>query len=168
MSVSPVYLLDSNVFIEAKRRYYAFDIAPAFWQALIRLTAVGKVKSIDRVKNEIDRGKDDLSIWINGEFRDAFATTDNPDVLVVYGDIIAWSQNQIQFSDAAKAEFARLDNADAWVVAYAATYEYVVVTHEEFIRDVRQRIPIPNVCLEFGVSYIDTFQMLRALDVKLG
>lgn len=168
MSVSTVYLLDSNVFIEAKRRYYAFDIAPAFWQALIRLAADGEVKSIDRVKNEINRGKDDLSIWVNGEFLDAFATTDNPDVLAVYGNIIAWSQKQIQFSDAAKAEFARLDNADAWVVAYAATYEYIVVTHEEFKRDARQRIPIPNVCLEFGVRYIDTFQLLRALDVKLG
>ena len=168
MSDSPIYLLDSNVFIQAKRQYYAFDIAPAFWQALISLADSGNVKSIDRVKNEIDRGKDDLSIWINGEFRDAFATTDDPEVLAAYSDIIAWSQKQIQFSDAAKAEFARLDNADAWVVACAVAYEYVVVTHEEFKRDARQRIPIPNVCLEFGVSYIDTFQMLRALDVKLG
>ncbi|MBF0147506.1 MAG: DUF4411 family protein [Magnetococcales bacterium] len=26
------YLLDSNVFIEAKNRYYAFDICPGFWE----------------------------------------------------------------------------------------------------------------------------------------
>ena len=26
-----MYLLDTNVFIEAKNRYYAFDIAPGFW-----------------------------------------------------------------------------------------------------------------------------------------
>lgn len=31
------YLLDANVLMEAARRYYAFDIAPGFWQALIQL-----------------------------------------------------------------------------------------------------------------------------------
>ena len=25
------YLLDANVFIEAKNRYYGFDFCPAFW-----------------------------------------------------------------------------------------------------------------------------------------
>lgn len=25
------YILDANVFIEAHRRYYSFDIAPSFW-----------------------------------------------------------------------------------------------------------------------------------------
>lgn len=28
------YCLDANVFVEAHRRYYAFDIAPPFWRAL--------------------------------------------------------------------------------------------------------------------------------------
>lgn len=29
------YLLDANVFIEAKNRYYGFDFCPAFWNWLI-------------------------------------------------------------------------------------------------------------------------------------
>jgi hypothetical protein len=29
------YLLDSNVFIEAYRRYYSFDICPGFWDCLV-------------------------------------------------------------------------------------------------------------------------------------
>ena len=29
-----MYLIDSNVFIEAKNRYYAFDIAPGFWESV--------------------------------------------------------------------------------------------------------------------------------------
>lgn len=28
------YLLDANVFIEAKRRHYGFDFCPAFWDWL--------------------------------------------------------------------------------------------------------------------------------------
>ncbi len=27
-----MYLFDANVFIEAKNRYYAFDICPGFWE----------------------------------------------------------------------------------------------------------------------------------------
>lgn len=29
-----MYLLDANVFIEAKNRYYGFDLAPGFWDWL--------------------------------------------------------------------------------------------------------------------------------------
>ena len=29
-----MYLLDTNVFIEAKNRYYSFDLAPGFWEWL--------------------------------------------------------------------------------------------------------------------------------------
>ncbi len=35
MSAPPVYLLDANVFITASRRYYAFDLVPTFWSALV-------------------------------------------------------------------------------------------------------------------------------------
>lgn len=168
MNAVPVYLLDTNVFIEAARRYYAFDIAPAFWQALLDLAAGGRVLSIDRVKDEIDRGKDDLAEWVNDHFRVAFASTGDLDVIAAYRNMMVWAQNQNQFTNAAKAEFARADNADAWVVAYAAAHGCVVVTHEQFDPHVQRRIPIPNVCRAFNVGYVDTFEMLRALGVKLG
>jgi len=35
------YVLDANVFIEAARRYYAFDIAPPFWESLVQHAANG-------------------------------------------------------------------------------------------------------------------------------
>lgn len=31
-----VYALDTNVFIEAHRRYYALDLCPEFWECLVR------------------------------------------------------------------------------------------------------------------------------------
>lgn len=46
-----VYVLDANVFIEAARRYYAFDLAPKFWDSLIEQVDCGVIESIDRVKN---------------------------------------------------------------------------------------------------------------------
>lgn len=37
-----MYLLDTNVFIEAKNRYYAFDLAPGFWEGLDADAAAGR------------------------------------------------------------------------------------------------------------------------------
>jgi len=37
------YILDANVFIEATRRYYAFDLAPKFWDSLVHYAANGQI-----------------------------------------------------------------------------------------------------------------------------
>lgn len=163
-----LYLLDANVFMEAARRYYAFDIAPRFWEALTEQATNGRVQSIDRVKAEIDRGRDALKDWANGNFHGWFASTDEDDVIDSYRQIMSWAYGQSQFTAAAKAEFARQENADAWLVAYAKAKGYLVVTDELLDPNVKRRIPIPNVCDAFGVHYLGTFDMLRALGVRLG
>lgn len=165
MSPGTVYVLDANVFIEAARRYYAFDLVPKFWESLIDHAANGQIQSIDRVKKELVRGKDELAGWAKGHFSHAFGTTDDADVIQSYGQIMTWVQSQIQFSDAAKADFA--SGADGWLVAYAKAKGCVVVTHEVPAPDAKRKIPIPNVCEAFDVPFIDTFQMLRALGVRL-
>lgn len=81
---SDVYVLDANVFIEASRRYYAFDLAPGFWSSLIHHANSGRIKSIDRIKQELERGKDDLTEWINHNFHEAFASTNDADILDSY------------------------------------------------------------------------------------
>ena len=167
MTTPEVYVLDSNVFIQAARGYYAFDIAPTFWSALIDQAKSGRVKSIDRVHAEIDREKDPLADWANTNFQQWFAPTNQADVIETYGQLIVWAHNQTQFTDAAKAEFAGAENADAWLVAYAKANGCVVVTLEQFNPDIKRQIPIPNVCQAFDVPYVGTFQMLRDLGVKL-
>lgn len=62
----PEFVLDANVFIEAARRYYAFDLAPGFWESLIHYAKNGRIRSIDRVKQELERGKDQLAEWGQG------------------------------------------------------------------------------------------------------
>lgn len=168
MSDPPRYLLDSNVFIEAARRYYAFDLVPQFWDILIAQAKAGRLHSIDRVRAELDRGKDGLAKWAKQEFAQWFASTGDPDVIHAYGQIMVWSQEQGQFMKAAKAEFARADNADSWVVAYAHAKGLVITTHEQFDPNVKNRVPIPNVSQALGLRWVDTFQMLRELGVKLG
>jgi len=158
------YVLDANVFIEAARRYYAFDLAPPFWESLVQHAANGRIYSIDRVKQELERGKDELATWATSQFNDAFASTDNEDVIESYSEVMSWVQAQDQFLDAAKADFAAV--ADGWLVAYAKTKGNIVVTHELPATDARKKVPIPNVCDALGVSYVDTFTMLRELGVR--
>lgn len=164
------YVLDASVFIEAAKRYYAFDIAPGFWRALIQQAQVGTVLSIDRVKTkEIDKGKGELKDWAENDFHEWFVSTADEAIIDAYRQIMEWAINEAQFSEPAKAEFSAEDNADAWLIAFALTKNYIVVTEEKFDPNpnIKGKIKIPNVCRAFGVLDSDTFQMLRAIGVKL-
>jgi hypothetical protein len=162
--VVPVFVLDANVFIQAHRHYYAFDLAPRFWEGLVQCAAKGHLESIDRVKQELERGKDELATWAGVTFSGAFVSTDDDGVLASYSDIMTWAMGQSQFSDAAKSDFAK--GADGWLVAYAKVHGRVIVTHEALSLDIKKKIPIPNVCQAFNVRYVNTFEMMRELGMK--
>lgn len=160
-----LYALDANVFIEAHRRYYALDLCPGFWDCLQHYCGTHRVLSIDRVRIEILDG-DELADWVADAPATLFASTADAEVARVFGEMMLWVQDQPQFLEAAKAEFARA--ADGWLVAFAAVHGATVVTHEVFSANARRRVPIPNVCREFGVAYANTFDMLRSLEVRFG
>lgn len=127
-----VFLLDANIFIEAYRRYYSFDIAPTFWLALKQKAEAGLLVSIDRIYQEINNYDDDdeLKRWVNNEFQNWFISTDNEDVFTAYREVIEWGMQEMQFTDAARSEFASV--ADSWLIACAKAYNYILVTHEEY------------------------------------
>lgn len=161
------YALDANVFIESANRYYAFDLVPAFWDSLISHASGGQVRSIDRVQGECSRMKNELANWVGNDFSNAFDSTDEPEIVQKFGEIMNWVNNQDQFNDAAKADFA--SGADGWLMAFAIVKDYVVVTHEVYSRYAKARVPIPNVCKAFDdKKCIDTFAMLRELGVQFG
>ena len=161
------YILDSNVFIEAHRRYYSFDIAPSFWRFLINKAKENKIISIDRVYAELTRGKDQLAEWIEKEFAFAFIETNTAsNILIKYAELMKWANSQTQYSQNAIDEFAQVENADPWIIASAIANKYTIVTHEVLDSTIKKKIPIPNVCEDFNVNYIDTFRLLRELDFK--
>lgn len=168
MTATQLYVLDTSALIQAARTYYAFDIAPSFWPHLVRLHGEGKVISIDKVEHEILRGTDDLSAWVQSDFSDAFIPSSNDqDVLLRYQAMMIWSQRHPDYTPAAKSEFAGTDIADPWVMAYAQAKGGVVISAEEFKLNRKNRILIPNACTELGIPYANTFDMLRALKVRL-
>jgi hypothetical protein len=166
----PKYILDTSLFTQAKRSYYAFDIAQSFWEHLVKSAEQGLITSIDKVYDEIKKGNDDLYVWIQRNLPlQFFCDTDNSsDILIKYQHLISWSSSHSQFTDNAKAEFAQYyDNADAWIVAFALSNKLTVVSQETFNATIKRKIPIPNVCHEFNIKPIDTFTFLRECNFSM-
>jgi hypothetical protein len=156
------YVLDANIFIEAKQRYYAFDVCPGFWNALVWHHGRGCVLSIDRIRQELRAMGDELQTWVEGTMPEAcFAASDSADCIAAYGQAMQWVNNQARFTPEARAEFAQV--ADGWLVAYARATGAIVVTQEQLRPDSRRRVFIPDVCQALNVQYIDTFGLLRAV-----
>ena len=167
MSTVPIYLLDANVFIEAKNRYYAFDIVPAFWGSLVTHGTNGRIRSIDKIRDELKAGKDELAEWAEDASRDIiFVNSGESDVIEAYKEVMTWVQGNAQFTEAARAEFA--GDPDGWLIAYAKSKgpNYIVVTHEDNRPEARAKVLIPVVCIHFGIRWLDTFEMLRELGVR--
>jgi len=72
MSGSKRFVLDANVFIEAKNKYYGFSLCPGFWKALIAQHKKSRLCSIDKVLDELGHERDALSDWAKGTVPDTF------------------------------------------------------------------------------------------------
>ncbi|MCY3594957.1 MAG: DUF4411 family protein [Bacteroidetes bacterium] len=168
MTVDPIYLVDSDVFITAKNLYYSFKICPGFWKSLLHHHRAGRVYSIDQVRNELlppGRKTEDLVVWLKNEVPDDFfLRVDTIEVMDAYRDIMMWAQGQAKYSGNAKKNFAT--GADGWLVAYAQTHDAIVVTNEQSAPEAKNNIKLPDVCTQFGVQSINTFAMLRTLEVR--
>ena len=164
MSVAPVYLLDSDVFIAAKNAYYAFDICPGFWKGLLHQHQQGRIFSINRVRGELLAGRktEDLVQWVTTQVPDEFfLDVEEDEVPASYTEIMLWAQRHTRYLDRAKAKFAT--GADGWLVAYAKVHGGVVITNEQPAPDSKTEIKLPEVCVQFNVPYKNTFLMLREL-----
>ncbi len=166
MSATGFYVLDADSFIRAKRHHYAFDFCPGYWDALLRSFREERLCSIQPVKTELERGRDDLTDWVTDAVpEEFFDSVDDANVTAAYADIISRVQSNSQYDEGAKQRFARA--ADPWLVAYAYVSGYVVVTHEVSAPLSKASIKLPDVANEFDVECVTPFDMLRALQVRL-
>ncbi|CAN5478912.1 hypothetical protein BH20ACI3_BH20ACI3_02180 [soil metagenome] len=84
------YLLDANVFIQAKNLHYGLDFCPAFWDWLITGNAANNVFSIERVADELLAGADELANWATERGSDFFLKPDNR-LLPALTTVSAWA-----------------------------------------------------------------------------
>lgn len=141
------YLLDANVFIQAKNLHYGLDFCPAFWDWLIEANAAHKVFSIEKVGDEVEAGGDELSTWAAARGPEFFLKPDAP-LLPALGSVSAWATGQ-GYQPAAVNTFLQV--ADYYLVSYALAHGHTVVTHEKADQSVK-RIKIPSACIGVGVK----------------
>ena len=150
------YLIDANVFIQAKNLHYGFDFCPAFWDWLIEQNRAGKVASIEKVAGELHAGGDELAEWAAARGDGFFLTLDDA-VVPALSTVSAWASGH-GYQPAAVHAFLQV--ADYWLVAQALAHDCTVVTHE-VPADTASKIKIPNACIGLGVPCLNPYEMLR-------
>ncbi|NAS14435.1 DUF4411 family protein [Poritiphilus flavus] len=157
----PLYCLDANVLIQAWQKYYSPEISPSYWDTLNDLGRRGIIFVPSAVKDEIEKGEDDLYLWlksssipirqIDGQvtkcLKDIYAANPTHKYLV--------SSNGIH------------SLADPWVIAHAINENAVVVTKE--IKDVYKKptkIKIPHVCDNMKIKWINDFDFIKEVNIR--
>lgn len=151
------YLLDANVFIQAKRLHYGLDFCPAFWDWLVNENAAGRVVSIDKVADEIQAGADELWDWAKAR-GDRFFLKPTAALPRALTQVSVWATGQV-YDQAAVNTFLQV--ADYYLVGQALADGHTVVTHE-IPSTSTKRIKIPDACLGVRVRFVTPFEMLRA------
>ena len=150
------YLIDANVFIQAKNLHYGFDFCPAFWDWLVEQNRAGEVASIEKVADELHAGGDELADWAAARDDGFFLGPDHA-VVPALRTVSDWASGN-GYEPAAVATFLQV--ADYWLVAHALAHDCTVVTHEVPAATIR-KIKIPNACIGLGVPCVSPYEMLR-------
>ena len=156
------YLLDANIFIQAKNLHYGLDFCPAFWSWLVTQNNMGIVGSLGVVRGEFLDGEDNLSEWVKSEGKNLFTDVDEP-AIQEFSSVQTWLSDQ-NYADAEIRDF--FDVADFQLVAYALAHDCTVVTHEAFEGGAIKKIKIPDVCEGLGIKCILPYKMLRDEDAR--
>lgn len=154
------YLFDSNIFIRSKNEL-PMDIFQGFWQRLAELAREGQIFSSVKVKEEIDRGNDELKQWCDEQLPKGFFLPF--EAHTEYARLMTWAKDNMVFTVPAKQEFATV--ADAYLVATAAAKGMKVVTFETSDPLCKKRVKIPDACIALGVEYCSLNDVLHALNV---
>lgn len=150
------YLLDSNIFIQAKNLHYGFDFCPAFWEWLVEENVNGTVYSIEKVANELMAGDDELSEWTKDRTNSFFLPV-KAEMLPRMAEVSTWVTGQ-SYTQAAIEAFVSV--ADYYLVVHALTTGDTIVTHEKPAGS-RKYVKIPDVCVGLGIKTMSPYEMLR-------
>jgi hypothetical protein len=153
------------VFIQAKNAHYGFDFCPAFWDWIIDAAERTFAASLDRIRDELKDGKDELATWAH-HHPELFLPPDEATVAslaVLAAAVGAARINGSPYNDAAISEF--LASGDYYLIAHAHAHGHAVVTHERE-SDTLRKVKIPNACQLVGVSSALPWEMLRADGAK--
>jgi hypothetical protein len=150
------YLLDANVFIQAKNLHYGLEFCPAFWDWLVVKQSQGVVFSIEKVGDELQGIADELSEWA-ASLNEGFFLAPDESTLPALREVSRWATSR-NYEASAVSTFLQV--ADYYLVAQAKAGGFTVVTHEIPSASTR-KIKIPDACLGVNVKFMTPYDMLR-------
>lgn len=156
-----LYLLDANTLIDANRDYYPIGRVDEFWAWLLDRAESGQVKLPQEVYEEVVKGTDDLAQWVR-EHKETLLLNE-----AANEETVAFVVDRGYAPDLKDDEIAKVGR-DPFLIAYAlAGSDRVVVTTERSRPKMRRaNRKIPDVCAQFKIEAMDTFELVRRLDFR--
>ena len=172
MGDNEIFLVDSNSFMTPFRFYYAFDLVPAYWKELNKHINSGRIVVLDIVKDEIDKGNDDLAKWIADLDQLTVVPKVTEKTVGCYQEVMRYVAECGLYKESAVHTWAPGNVADPWFIASAKANGYTIVTEEKSSTGLSKKTPnkgakIPDVAKYFGVKTVDVFDMMRKLNIKI-
>jgi hypothetical protein len=157
-----IYLLDTNVLIDAHRDYYPIERVPEFWGWLVYLGAQGKVKIPLEMYEEIKQGNDQLASWAKqSEVGSALLLEEEVNEKNVSMVI------DVGYAPDLTDEQVIALGRDPFIIAYALVdnaNRCVVTTEVSKPSKTRQNRHLPDVCSQFGIRSCNTYIFIEEMD----
>jgi len=159
-----IYLLDANVLIDANRDYYRIGSVNEFWDWLIHHGEQGNIKIPIEIYEEIKSGTDVLANWAKESETEAALKFDEEVNIELVRKVIeeGYAEN---LSDIEIEKMGR----DPFFIAYALvnpTERTIVTTERSKPKQQRANRHIPDVCKQFGIRSLNTYEFTKELDFK--
>ena len=165
-----LYLLDANVLIDANRDYYPIARVPEFWDWLLEMGRLGRIKIPQEFYKEVilppppkDR-PDPLVEWLKTN-KDAIVLDEEAVV-----ELVTRVTEQGYASDLTDEEIEKIGR-DPFLVAYTLIdiqERCVVTTEHPKPSKIRANRKLPDVCNDFNVRCINTFALIQELNFRTG
>ena len=160
-----LYLLDTNVLIDANRDYYPLERVPEFWDWLVDRGTRRRVKIPLEMYEEVLAGRDDdLTRWLKDN-RDALRLDEDVDAALV-ARVTATGYAP----DLSEEELDRAGR-DPFLIAHALrdpARRTVVTTEVSRPKKLRANRHIPDVCRDLDVRCRNTFEFIEELNFTTG
>ncbi|MGL5841817.1 MAG: DUF4411 family protein [Aeromonas hydrophila] len=157
------YLLDANTYIQAKNLYYDMEFCPAYWDWLDQQCTQGFIGSVGMIGRELKEGNDDLATWVAARAHHFVDDTD-PHTQANFAKIVQAVATSSHYNPANRDQF--LAKADPWLIAKAMSLGAIVVTQEGSVNPSSRKVKVPNICREFAVPCINTYDLLREVKAR--
>ena len=165
-----LYLLDACVLIDANRDYYPIERVPEFWEWLLEMGKLDRIKIPQEFYEEVifprpqkDK-KDPLVEWLKTH-KETLVLDEEAVV-----ELVTRVTEQGYASDLTDEELIKIGR-DPFLVAYALVdiqNRSVVTTEHSKPSRRRANSKLPDVCNDFNVRCINTFALIQELNFHTG